>query len=89
MADGPNLDKIAAGLAGTPYVAPPPEYSPPTECEDCGEMIYFGSVTGGHKWLHLTGPGGHDVVMRAEGYFETTTGETIFGNPITKGSTPR
>ena len=66
------------------YHRPPPDYRPPTACEACGCMITFGPGIGGHVWSHLVDRPDdlHIVQMRPEGYFDTFTGETVYGNPL-------
>lgn len=61
------------------YFPPPDDYEPPTRCIECGEIIFHGPVIGGNVWMHLTWAG-HPVVMREEGWWDTATGETRYGN---------
>lgn len=68
------------------YHMPPDEYSPPTRCEQCLVVIYYGPVIGGSRWSHLAqgrpgySPIDHEVVMRPEGWWDTKTGRTVYGS---------
>lgn len=61
------------------YHRPPDNYTPPTRCEQCHEVIMYGPVIGGHIWRHVA-RADHGVVMRPEGWWDVATGETRYGN---------
>lgn len=58
----------------TEYHRPPDDYQPPTRCEQCHEVIFYGPVIGGHKWMRIASAV-HVVAMRPEGWWDTGTGE--------------
>ncbi len=60
------------------YHRPPDDYEPPTQCEQCHEVIGYFPVIGGRKWTHI-GPADHEVVMRPEGWWDVVTGTTCYG----------
>jgi hypothetical protein len=61
------------------YHRPPDDYSPPTWCEQCGEVIMYRPVIGGYIWSHVV-LADHDVVMRSEGWWDVATGMVRYGN---------
>lgn len=66
------------------YHQPPEHYRPPTFCERCLGHIVLVPVVGGYGWRHLTQPpAGHEVVMRAAGWFDPQTGRTEHGITVT------
>jgi hypothetical protein len=89
--DEKELEEVAV----PPYFIPPSNYSPPSKCMTCKHRIFFHGVIGGFRWSHLTGRADHDVTIRETGYWDTMSGETVYGNPLihpewaVKGTSPR
>lgn len=60
------------------YHRPPDDYRPPTHCGQCRQVIIYGPVIGGAKWMHI-GRAEHEVAMRPEGWWDTSDGVTRYG----------
>lgn len=63
------------------YHRPPDDYEPPSTCQLCGAAIMYGRVNGGSIWMHVRATD-HDAVMRPEGWWDSTIGETRFGTGL-------